>query len=221
MQHPCASHTPQPIPSEMPTLSATYLPYSAPINSNLFSSDTSVQLGHPSFLNFTSNATTASPSQAPHKPYPPLELQSSPCACLHSPTASDWNNPLKHDGSWSAPPVPIAQSSLGPHALSPILPLSPLSAAAPTNEQHLAIDASQLPCWAPGPPTFSVPLQRRIYRPCTCPNCVNGVLRFYILLHTKALRDVTSPNHFANIVTGPRREGVTASCSESPDPFSF
>ena len=223
------TYIPEPNPNEMPvqktaTLSATTVyhpypspPYSAPICSsfkNMFSSDASVQLGHPSFLSFPSNVTTV--SEAPQKPYPPLELQStmvspsqqavfapslsfvpkpepsSPCACLHSPTASYWSNPLKHDGSWSAPPAPIAQNSHtvftypnGFRPLSPcISPLSPLSAA-PTNGHHFVLsepptltttvplDASQLR-WAPGPPTFSMPPIRRRFA-CTCPNCVNGV----------------------------------------------
>ena len=217
---------PEPNPSEIPvqktaTLSATtvYHPYPSPPCSapiccsfkNIFSSEASVQLGHPSFLSFPSNATTV--SEAPQKPYPPLELQStmvsqpsqqavfapslsfvpkpepsSPCACLHSPSASYWSNPLKHDGSWSAHPN-------GFRPLSPISPLSPLSAAAPTNGHHFVLsepptltttvplDASQLRS-APGPPTFSMPpgylehlpKQRRLRQvTCTCPNCVNGV----------------------------------------------
>ena len=219
------TYVPEPNPSEMPvqktaTLSATTVfhpypspPCSAPINcsfNNILNFDASVQLGHPSFLSFPSNATIV--SEAPQKPYPPLELQStmvsqpsqqavfapslsfvpkpepsSPCACLHSPSASYWSNPLKHDGSWSAHPN-------GFQPLSPISPLSPLSAAAPTNGHHFVLsepptltttvplDASQLR-WAPGPPTFymppgyleHLPMQRKVRPRCTCPNCRSGI----------------------------------------------
>ena len=195
---------------------------------SIFSADSTVQLGHPINTPFLSHTTTVSiPGEASLpalKPYPPLEQQtsvvsqqqaifapslsfipkpepSSPSACLPlntSPTASYWSNPLKHI-SWSAPPVPIAQSShtvftypAGNNGFRPLSPLSPLPQQ--TNPQPLMLtepppltpmplEAGQL-CWTPGPPAFSMPpgylecfpLQKRQPRvACTCPNCVNGV----------------------------------------------
>ena len=240
------TYAPEQSPSQTPvqktaTLSATTVyhpypspPYSAPVNSSfksIFSSDSTVQLGHPLNAPFLSHATTVSipgEASAPLKPYPPLEQPSvvsqqqtifapglrfvpkpepsSPSACLHnntSPTASYWSNPLKHV-SWSAPPVPIAQSSHtvftypagsnGFRPLSPISPLSPLPQQ--TNPQPLLLTGTDPPPlttipleagqlrWTAGPHAFPAPpgylehfpLQKRLRRvACTCPNCVNGV----------------------------------------------
>ena len=234
-------YTPEESPSQSPlqkmsTLSATtiYHPYPSPsysalVNSSFkstFSSDSTMQPGHPLNAPFLSHATTVSiPSEAsvPLQPKPPLKQPSSvvtqqqtifvpkpepssPSACLHnntSPTASYWSTPLKHV-SWSAPPVPIAQSSHtvftypagsnGFRPLSPISPLSPLpqqtnppplvlTSTDPPPLTTMPLETSQLR-WTVGPHTFPAPpgylehfpLQNRLRRvPCTCPNCVNGV----------------------------------------------